>query len=302
MSSASVATAKATGMIVLSSCCFGSLTTLTLFVTRAGLPLLPAMVWRYSLAAAALILLAGGPILRSAVTRRQAVRLMLVGGCGQALITYLSLRALDYLPVGPLGFLFYTYPAWVVLIAAVTGKEELTLLRLVALSIAMAGITVMVGTPFSGPLNATGVMLALGTAVLYAIYLPALHTVQRGISSLPATFYLICGVMLSFLIAGTLTGSLELPETPREWGFVILLSLVGTVLAFVALLAGLRVLGPVRTSIISTVEPFFTAMLGVVLLGEIFSLTMLSGGVLIATAVLLLQWAGRTREDIEPAG
>jgi drug/metabolite transporter (DMT)-like permease len=301
MSSANLAAAKATGLIVFSACCFGSLTTLTLFVTRAGLSLLPAMVWRYCLAAVAMIILARAPILRGGVTRRQALRLMLVGGCGQALITYLSLRALDYLPVGPLGFLFYTYPAWVVLIAAVTGKEELTLVRLVALSVAMAGITVMVGTPFSEPLDATGVMLALGTAVLYAIYLPALHSVQKGVPAIPASFYLICGVFISFLVAGTITGSLEMPETLREWGLVILLSLVGTVLAFVALLAGLRVLGPVRTSIIATIEPFFTAMLGVLLLGEIFSLTMLSGGALIAIAVLLLQWAGRVKEEAEPA-
>ena len=288
-------------MIVLSSCCFGALSTLTLFATRAGLPLLPAMVWRYFVAAAALILLARTPIIRSGVTRAQAMRLMIVGGCGQALITYLSLSALDYLPVGPLGFLFYTYPAWVVLIAAVTGKEELTLIRLAALSIAMAGITVMVGTPFSGPLNATGVMLALGSAVLYAIYLPALHRVQKGIASIPATFYLVCGVFLSFLAAGALTGSLDVPETLQQWGLVAMLSLVGTVLAFVALLSGLRVLGPVRTSIIATIEPFFTAVLGVVLLGEVFSLTMLSGGALIATAVLLLQWAGRQKKEDLPA-
>ena len=295
------ATAKATGLVVLSACCFGSLTTLTLLVTRAGLPLLPAMVWRYSLAAIALLLIARRPILQSGISRAQAARLMLIGGCGQAVITYLSLLALDYLPVGPLGFLFYTYPAWVVVIAAVTGKEELTFARLAALAIAMAGITVMVGTPFSAPLNATGVMLALGTAVLYALYLPALHSVQKGVTSFAATFYLVSGVCISFLIAGAVTGSLEMPETPRTWALLVTLSLVGTVIAFVSLLAGLRVLGPVRTSIIATVEPFFTAMLGVVLLGEAFSMTMLSGGALIATAVLMIQWAGRTRNEGEPA-
>ncbi len=301
MISSNGGTAKATGLVVLSACCFGSLTTLTLFVTRAGLPLLPAMVWRYSLAAIALVLIARRPILRSRITKGQAARLMLIGGCGQAVITYLSLLALDYLPVGPLGFLFYTYPAWVVVIAAMTGKEELTFVRLAALAIAMAGITVMVGTPFSEPLNATGVMLALGTAVLYALYLPALHSVQQGVTSVAATFYLVSGVCISFVIAGAVTGSLQMPDTPRIWALLIALSLIGTVLAFISLLAGLRVLGPVRTSIIATVEPFFTAMLGVVLLGERFSMTMLSGGALIAAAVLLIQWAGRTRSDLEPS-
>jgi drug/metabolite transporter (DMT)-like permease len=293
--------ARATALIVLSACSFGSLTTLTLLVTRAGLPLLPAMMWRYSLAAMVLLLIARKRIPASNVTRGQAARLMLIGGCGQAVITYLSMLALDYLPVAPLAFLFYTYPAWVAVMAAMTGREELTISRFIVLSIAMAGITLMVGTPFSASLNATGVMLALGTAVLYALYLPALHSVQEGIPPIVASFYLVSGVCLSFVIAGALTGSLELPKTLQIWALLTILALVGTVLAFLSLIAGLSVLGPVRTSIIATTEPFFTALLGVVFLGESLTTTMLAGGAMIATAVLLLQWMGRVKADPKPA-
>lgn len=293
--------ARATALIVLSACSFGSLTTLTLFVTRAGLPLLPAMMWRYFLAAVVLLVIARKTIAARNISRLRAVRLMLIGGCGQAVITYFSLRALDYLPVAPLAFLFYTYPAWVAVIAAITGREELTIPRFVALSIAMAGITIMVGTPFSVSLNAIGVMLALGTAVLYALYLPALHTVQKGVDPLVATFYLVTGVCISFVIAGALTASFQLPGTLRIWALLMTLALVGTVLAFLSLISGLRVLGPVRTSIIASAEPFFTALLGVVFLGESLTGSMFAGGAMIATAVLVLQLVGRTRADVEPA-
>ncbi len=291
--------ARATALIVLSACSFGSLSTLTLFITRAGLPLLPAMLWRYFIAAVVLLVVARRTIFASAISRKRAIRLMLIGGCGQAVITYFSLLAIDYLPVGPLGFLFYTYPAWVAVIAAVTGREELTLVRLVALSVAMAGITVMVGTPFSASLNPTGVMLALGTAVLYALYLPALHSVQEGVDPVVASFYLVSGVFTSFLIAGSVTRTLAFPGSLSVWGLVLVLSLVGTVLAFVSLIAGLRILGPIRTSIIATAEPFFTALLGVVLLGEALTVTMLLGGTLIASAVFLLQWAGQTKVVVD---
>ena len=285
--------ARATALIVLSACSFGSLTTITLFITRSGLELLPAMAWRYFLAALALGLLARRSL--GDISLRHALRIMLVGGCGQAVITYLSLLALDYLPVGPLGFLFYTYPAWVAVIAAVTGKEDITLVKLAALTIAMAGITVMVGTPFSASLDPKGVMLALGTAVLYALYLPALLSVQSAAPPLVSAFYLVAGVFVSFLIAGSVTQTLKVPHTPSLWALLILVSLVGTVIAFVSLIAGLRVLGSLRTSIIATIEPFFTAILGVVLLHEAFTMTMLAGGALIAGAVLLLQWSGRTQ-------
>lgn len=291
---------RATALIVLSACCFGSLTTLTFLVTRGGLPLLPAMVWRYLMAAVVLAVLAR-PWKKSSVSIRQGLRLMIIGGCGQAVITYFSLRALDYLPVGALGFLFYTYPAWVAVIAAVTGREELTLPRFISLAIAMAGITVMVGTPFSAPLNPIGVMLALGTAFLYALYLPALHRMQEGITPLTSTFYIVAGVLISFALSALLTGSLRFPQTPSIWAFLLTLSIVGTVLAFVALISGLRVLGPVRTSIIATIEPFFTAMLGVLVLSEPFTAATLTGGALIACAVLMLQWNARARTRIETA-
>jgi len=300
MSSEGRSVSRATALIVLSACCFGSLTTLTFLVIRGGLPLLPAMVWRYLLAAVVLAVLAR-PWVKSSVTRRQALHLMIIGGCGQAVISYFSLRALDYLPVGALGFLFYTYPAWVAVIAAVTGREELTLSRFISLAVAMAGITVMVGTPFSVPLNPIGVMLALGTAFLYALYLPALHRMQKGIDPVVSTFYLVAGVFISFMFSALLTGALEVPESPSIWALLLALSIVGTVLAFVALISGLRTLGPVRTSIIATIEPFFTAMLGVLVLSEPFTAVTLTGGALIACAVLMLQWSSRARPRVEPA-
>lgn len=286
--------AKATALIVLSSCGFGSLSTLTVLVMHAGLPLLPTMLWRYLLAAVFLAVLLRNR-LRADITRQRALRLILVGGVGQAVITYLSLRALDYLPVGPLAFLFYTYPAWVALISAVLGREELTLVRFTALSIAMMGIVVMVGAPSSASLNGFGVLLALGTALLYALYLPALQRAQENVPTNVATFYLIAGVLMSFFAANLFNKTLYFPTTIEIWWYLLLLSLVCTVFAFGTLVAGLRVLGPVRTSIVATIEPFFTTLLGVTLLGETMTRGTIVGGVLIASAVLLLQVSGRAK-------
>ena len=291
------AIAQAIGLIVLASLAFGSLSTLTVLTGRAGMPLLPAMLWRYLIA---LIVLA--IVLRKRITteinRNQAIRLIVVGGLGQAVITYLSLRALDFLPVGPLGFLFYTYPAWVALLSALTGREDLTLWRIIALSMAMAGITVMVGTP-DEPLSRIGIVLALGTAFLYALYLPALNHVQRGVPPAVSTFYLISGVLIAFITGNAIAGSLQFPATTELWIYVVLISIFSTVIAFTALISGLRILGPVRTSIIATIEPFGTAILAVIFLGEQFTRGILAGGILIAAAVVMLQLTSAERATIE---
>lgn len=280
--------ARATGLIILSSLSFGSLSTLTVLILRSGLPLLPAMFWRYLLAAIILLFVLRKKITGS-LSRSHALRLMLVGGIFQSVITYSSLRALDYLPVGPLAFLFYTYPAWVVVIAAILGREKLTLDRFMALSLAMAGIVVMVGAPSSASLNMFGVFLALGIAFLYALYLPVLHRVQEGTPATVSSFYLISGVFIAFLAMSLFTRTLEMPSTMEMWRYLVLLSLVSTVIAFATLVAGLRILGPVRTSIIATIEPFFTLLLGAFFLGERITASTIAGGALIASAVILLQ-------------
>jgi drug/metabolite transporter (DMT)-like permease len=286
---------RATALIVVSSLGFGSLSTITLLAEHEGLSLLPAMLWRYLLA----VVVLAAFIRKSAgmIDSRRALQLMIIGGVGQALITYLSLKALDYLPVGPLAFLFYTYPAWVAVISAVAGKEKLTVARVVALGVAMIGIAVMVGTPGKEHLNKTGVSLALGIAFIYALYLPALHRVQSGIRPEIATLYLLAGVMVSFLVTAIVTGNAVVPRSFEQWKYVVLLAIICTVLAFSTLISGLRVLGPVSTSIISTIEPFFTAMLGVLVLGQPLVRVTLAGGALVAVAVVILQLAGAAPES-----
>jgi drug/metabolite transporter (DMT)-like permease len=277
---------RATLLIILSALSFGSISVLTVLVTGAGVPLLTAMAWRYLLGA--ILVGAVAQLDRiSLVPPRRVIQLLLIGGCGQALITYLSLHALEYIPVGPLAFLFYTYPAWVALLGALRKTERLTPVRIIALTLALAGVTIMVGAP-TGKLNPIGVLLALASALLYSAYLPALAHVQAGIPAVIATFLLIAGAAITFMVAALLVGDLFVPSGAAVWTEILVLALVSTVIAFLTLIKGLAVLGPVRTAIIATVEPFFTATLGILVLGNPLSMSTLVGGILIAGAVLLI--------------
>jgi len=66
-----------------------------------------------------------------------------------------------------------------------------------------------------------------------------------------------------------------------------------TALAFIAFLRGLAVLGAVRTAIVATVEPFWTAVLGALLLAQPLRPAVFAGGLCIAISVWLLQWRPR---------
>ena len=286
---------RATLLIVVSALSFGSISVLTVLLTSTGVPLVTAMAWRYVLGALLLFGLVGVDQLR-AMSNKRIIRLLVIGGIGQALITYLSLYALEFIPVGPLAFLFYTYPAWVALIAAVRKTERLTPIRVVALCLALVGVTVMVGSSATERLNPIGVVLALASALLYSGYLPALEHFQRDVPALVSTFLLIVGAAASFILGALITGKLYLPAGVTVWSNIFLLAFVSTVIAFSTLIKGLSVLGPVRTAIVATVEPFFTALLGFAVLGNQLTATTLAGGILIATAVLLIQWSATRLE------
>jgi drug/metabolite transporter (DMT)-like permease len=289
MESSDASIGRATLLIILSALGFGSISVLTVLITGAGVPLLTAMAWRYALAAALLATVARPNQLRT-IPKQRVIQLVLIGGCGQALITYLSLYALEYIPVGPLAFLFYTYPAWVALLGAFRRTEKLTLVRIIALTLALIGVTIMVGVP-TEKLNPIGVLLALGSSLLYSAYLPALEHVQEGVPAIIATFLLVGGAAITFVITALLTGRLFLPAGIAVWSQILVLTLASTVIAFWALIKGVAVLGPVRTSIVATVEPFFTATLGILVLENQLGASTLVGGILIATAVLLIQWS-----------
>ncbi|HMH84986.1 MAG TPA: DMT family transporter [Gemmatimonadaceae bacterium] len=289
MESSDTSVGRATLLIVVSAFSFGSISVLTVLTTNAGVPLITAMAWRYVLGA--VLIGAVAQIKRvGAIPRRRIIQLMLIGGLGQALITYLSLHALEYIPVGPLAFLFYTYPAWVALLAAVRRTERLTPVRVLALMLALTGVAIMIGAP-TEKLNPIGVLLALTSALLYSAYLPALAHVQRDIPALLSTFLLIVGAAISFVIAALFAGELFVPSGAAVWSNIFVLALVSTVIAFSSLIRGLSVLGPVRTAIIATVEPFFTAILGALVLASQFGVVTLIGGILIAAAVLVIEWS-----------
>ncbi|MBX3132012.1 MAG: DMT family transporter [Gemmatimonadaceae bacterium] len=248
------------------------------------------MAWRYALAAPVLAALAG-PRALADVPWQRVLALMVLGGGGQSLVTYFSLSALQWLPAASLGFLFYTYPAWVAIFAAVAGLERLTPVRVAALALALLGITMMVGAPWNLALPWPGVWRALLSAVIYALYIPLLQRLRGTLAPETASAFLIAGAATIFAIAAALDGVLLRTMSPLAWGFAAILALYCTVVAFLTFLRGLAVVGPVRAAILSTTEPLFTAVLALLILRQPLGVPTLLGGGCIVAAIVVLERA-----------
>ena len=280
-----------------------------MIATRAGASLATVLVGRYALGAVLLALAAGG-LARVRLPTAHARRLLLLGGGGQAVIAATSLYALKFLPAGTLAFLFYTYPAWVTVMAAARGSERLTGPRLGALVLSLAGIALIVGSPRAGSIHVAGLVLALSSAFIYALYIPFIGRLQADAPPAVASAYVSAGATGWFVIAAAagsaLLAALHLAPDPWlalsarlttvAWLAILGLAVFSTMIAFIAFLRGLAVLGPVRTAIVSTVEPFWTASVGALALGQAMSPRAVAGGALIASAVVLLQLTGQRND------
>ena len=265
---------------------FSTIAIFTSLLANAGTPLVTAMLGRYVVASLVLIPMAGLAAMR--LPGKRVVELAGIGGLGQALIAFLSLSALEYIPAGMLVFLFYTFPAWVALRAAILRTERLTRTRVFSLLLSFSGVGIMVGWPGAEAVHPLGAGLALTAAVVYALFIPLIDRLREGVSAVVATAWVAVGALLIFLVAAVVTKGLVVPSTAMSWLYIVGLGTVSTALAFTLFLRGLQVVGPVMASIVTTAEPFFVAALAALVLGQPITVQTVIGGSFIAIAVLIL--------------
>ena len=267
---------------------FASVSILTAAAVATGLTLTTVLTWRYVLAAVVLTIWVGARGYPR-IPPREMLRFVALGGFGQALLVYLALASLAYIPAATLAFLFYTYPAWVAVAQAVRGAERLDGRRALALACSFGGIAVMVGRPAAGAIDPRGVALALGAAIVYGAYIPMMRVLQKDHPVAPTSAYAKIGSALAFLVASVADRSFTAQLTPTAWGLIALLTVGSTVLPGVFFMMGLVRLGPVRTAVVSSVEPFLTALLAAAVLDQPLTGATLVGGAAIVAAVSLLQ-------------
>ena len=268
---------------------FAGVAILTSLAIADGLSLATVLAWRYTLSAVVLVLWVGTHNYKR-IRPNEMFRLITLGGFGQALLVGLALSSLRYIPAATLAFLFYTYPAWVALVQSVRGAEKLDARRAAALGLSFLGIGVMVGMPGAASIDWRGVALALSAALVYGAYIPMMRWLAKDHPVAPVSAYTKIGSALAFLVMAVSQQSFTYSMSPSTWGVILALTIFSTVLPSVFFLMGLVRLGPVRTAIVSTVEPFLTALLGVLVLSQALTLPTLLGGLLIVAAVVLLQY------------
>jgi drug/metabolite transporter (DMT)-like permease len=283
---------------VASSAAFGVMPILAKIAYKGGTNAITVLFLRFFLAA--LVILPYIVITKKnfKINKKQLVHIIFLGIIGYSATTYTLFLSYNYISVGLSTTLHFIYPVIVTVFAVVLYKEKLHSSKVLALGLSVLGIYLLVGGG-NVTLNFKGICLAIISGFFYAYYIVgASHSEISKIDIFVLTFYLASFAAISFFIMGKINGQLDF--NMKSYSFLASsgIALVSTVLALTMFLKGMKIIGPSSASILSTLEPIVSIILGVIILKEQLSFTIVSGCVLILASVIILTMGQREKHTV----
>jgi len=259
---------------------FGGVVVLGKIVENSGLPVPSFLSIRFGVAAIllAVALAATGQPLRAA--RGERLPLAALGMAGYAVEAGLFFAALRHGSAAAVTLLFFTYPVLVAVMAILMGRGLPGWLLGGSLMAAVGGAALVVLSSGGLDITTSGIALAFGSALMFALYLTLAERVLRRTGSITGSMWVSASASVALAAFALAGGMARWPQGLHEWG-PVLTTAAFTAGAFVCLFAGLRRLGSVRTSIVAASEPLAATGLAVVFLNEPLRAGTVAGGVLI---------------------
>ena len=216
-------------------------------------------------------------------------------GYGSEAAFYFS--ALNHGNTAAITLLFYTYPVWVMLLTIGLDRKAPPRALFVALALALIGSAFVVLGGGSAEIETIGIVLALCTAFTYTAYLVGTDRNVKTTDPLTAATWLGIGAALANVVYSIAFNAVVFPAASDWWR--LLGMIVFSAGAFVAMLAGLQLVGAVRNAIIGVLEPLTVAVLAFFFLDEPVTAAVIFGGVLILGGAVLAMLI-RTTRTAEP--
>ena len=208
---------------------------------------------------------------------------------GLVLNQYAYLSAIRYTNAGTATVLQYATPVLVLIYACLRNRVLPSWTEVVAIVLAIGGVFMMAthGNLSELAITPAGLFWGILSAFTYAAYLLLPAQLIRTYGSLPV-------ISLSMLLGGLL-----FPLFSQAWAHSFdlttanLLALfgivgIGTIFAYTVFLHGVSIIGPIKGSLLASVEPVASVLLTVLVMGTQFYPTDFVGMVLIIAAVLLI--------------
>ncbi|MDA3955366.1 DMT family transporter [Oceanispirochaeta sp.] len=196
------------------------------------------------------------------------------------------------------GFITYFYALLVPVFQFLILKKKPLWANLGGLVLAFVGLSLITGGLGSGSMN-RGDILTLFSAGSYSVYIVCLNlwSTDDDPAVLTALQLLITSILAFALIP--LFEKPFLNPHPLLWANLLYLSLLGSVVAVYVMTRYQNSVTPTRAAILYSLEPVFSVVLAVFILGEQFSLLQIGGSLMIISGVLFSEILAIQRGSVQ---
>ena len=192
---------------------------------------------------------------------------------------------------------FFTYPVMVALFDAAVRHEALGRPTVASLTMAVAGMVLVVagglGSAGAIQVDVIGLGLAFFAACMQTLFVAMSRASYKAVPTLQAMTVILLGDAAAFVVLAVIIGAgaqLAGPFAhPSTWGLLLIGGGIGAGLASALFLAGIRLLGGLRAGILALFEPVVGVILAALVLSETVAPVQIAGGVLVIAAAVVLQ-------------
>ena len=177
------------------------------------------------------------------------------------------------------------------LVALLVPGQRITAREVAAIPLVMAGVVLIAGlfgTPVWGAHPELGAITGLMTACAYTGFLLLLRAASPAGHAQVSTLLIATAVAAAgSLIAAAFDARATLGFSWPAHGWLLLLAVTSQVFAWLLITRALSRLRPVETSLLLTIQPVGSVLLGIVLLGEAPHAAQLAGAALIILSIIM---------------
>ena len=212
-----------------------------------------------------------------------------------AIYSWSVLAAIEILPVSLAVLIFYLFPLITTFMVVVLGWERFRLATAISAVVAFGGLALALGIHDS-VLDQLGIALAAVGALGLAIVSLVSSRVIRAGDPRQVTLYIAATAAMIFLAVPLLLGEFLLPNTaPAWWGFIA--NNIFFAAALIGYFVGIQMIGPIRTTLFSYIEPVATIGAALILLGQSLAPLQIIGVLVVVGALIV---AGRVSTNRAP--
>lgn len=275
---------------IISGISFGLIPLFSIPVIAAGMGNVSILVYRFFFGSLAMLgmLLLKKTDLRVSLSELCRIAILSLFYIGTALAT---LECYHYLSSGIATALVYTDPIWCAIIGLIFLGDRFSLKLTSSCLFATLGVMMMTGVfTEDGTFSALGLFWGLLSGLSYALYLIFVPRLRlKRIPSLKLTFYVFfIGMLILAAYAILKEGNIEIVTNPTCWTNLILLGLIPTALSNICVTMSLRLVDSTIVAILGAFEPLTAMVIGILILGDSWSIMSLGGTFLILLAVAML--------------